>query len=967
MQCKSYFAGYHSTRDLNVDAHVSKWPLYIVNKTFESGNSYNISLSPPAPDLHLVCDKEVLKQTMLKHEVMFKEQVHELHRLYNRQRELMDEIRSKELHGHHMRVETSQSNLFLYQNSSEYSQKMLPVPSFPGVDPSCSRPSTSGARNFHPPLSMQGGGSDFGQTEGSCKDSELLASKCKKFQNKILDLQLPATEYVDSEEELFEEEKVSDVLEVSSYPPKKVPEVMPKTDVNLFDHCGRLSSVGQGDGPTPNSFSKRSTCLVDLNEPFQFQEATSSSSVDFPGPILSYQEIPHHDLSGKISTDFQNLSKDNLLFTQTTSDLEACSNFVDMVKERERKWPNFVDTEKERERKWLSCNDEGKGNSNLISFGQGIYPEKSSLTKPLQVELKKVHELETSTLLDKINKKTCSQRSSSGLEAASCVQTSCQLVPQSNMAKSESSSVSSWRKSAHDWNRNPIAVQALPCFNAPALLRKNSKSSIGSSGLSGNKIQLSESSRCNQSSTSASSLRNIAHNESQLDLKTFGSCTPSHRLDDLKCNNDSDSSSRHDLRKWSKGLEFMDVKFARNTNLNAIKHPDCSTVVSISHTDTVNLDREKKLHSSSAVLTWLKPKSCDDESDLPSHKKILGFSVSHQPPISRDQFSSLASFNCRLDSSEIDDTKTLENIGNESFLVRDTTVKKHSCSGNNIDLNSCINIDESSAEIDLEAPESPENEECSPPRGKFVENQLETPLLDNGDGHEDLVKFAAEAIISISSGFQVCLESTDCESSESSSCNDSLKWFAGVVSSLEGNNLKKECEVVSSGKDDNDIDYFEAMTLKLPEVRVEEEYLYKSNYQTTEQTDVPLLTRRPRKGRTRRGRKWKDFQSEVLPCLASLSRNEVTEDLQIIEGLMESAGTPQKTSLSRKNASRSRRRRCNMEERPTNLCSSLLKKQTNVGELGFGGCVIGWGKIPRRRRGVRCPASNISLILGQVS
>ncbi|KAM1076162.1 hypothetical protein ACFX1X_023990 [Malus domestica] len=62
------------------------------------------------------------------------------------------------------------------------------------------------------------------------------------------------------------------------------------------------------------------------------------------------------------------------------------------------------------------------------------------------------------------------------------------------------------------------------------------------------------------------------------------------------------------------------------------------------------------------------------------------------------------------------------------------------------------------------------------------------------------------------------------------------------------------------------------------------------------------LSKRPRRGQSRRGRQRKDFQRDVLPGLASLSKNEEVDDLQIIEGLIRESGGSWKSSLSQRNS-----------------------------------------------------------------
>lgn len=72
MEYSSYFPGYYSTRNLSLDANGSTWPLSVDAKILESGNYFNGFLSS---DCLLAYNKEFLKQTMLKHEAIFKNQV----------------------------------------------------------------------------------------------------------------------------------------------------------------------------------------------------------------------------------------------------------------------------------------------------------------------------------------------------------------------------------------------------------------------------------------------------------------------------------------------------------------------------------------------------------------------------------------------------------------------------------------------------------------------------------------------------------------------------------------------------------------------------------------------------------------------------------------------------------------------------------------------------------------------------
>lgn len=76
MQCNSYFPGYYSTRNLKMDANGSTWPLNYDDKTLKSEYCYSGIFLPLSPAQVLGYNKEVLKQTMLKHETIFRDQVY---------------------------------------------------------------------------------------------------------------------------------------------------------------------------------------------------------------------------------------------------------------------------------------------------------------------------------------------------------------------------------------------------------------------------------------------------------------------------------------------------------------------------------------------------------------------------------------------------------------------------------------------------------------------------------------------------------------------------------------------------------------------------------------------------------------------------------------------------------------------------------------------------------------------------
>lgn len=258
----------------------------------------------------------------------------------------MDEMRRNELYKNELRLETSKSNSVLSHVSSEYAQKTCHAPSLPWVNPACGGLSISGAENVQFPLSSIQGKStqvtpDPAQTEDCLKDFELLESKCKKIGKKVLDLQLPAYVYVDSEEEeSLEDGKVPKVFDLSSYTSKGITQFVCNGDVNPFHGSNELKDVFCEEAST--SVLKKSTALADLNEPVKFEEEAASKS-DFVGPT-SCRESPCLDVSPKTKSTFQISSEEIIQSTCTRWDFESCSDVVlSEKKERKQEWPSFSD------------------------------------------------------------------------------------------------------------------------------------------------------------------------------------------------------------------------------------------------------------------------------------------------------------------------------------------------------------------------------------------------------------------------------------------------------------------------------------------------------------------------------------------------------------------------------------------------------------------------------------------------
>jgi hypothetical protein len=393
-----------------------------------------------------------------------------------------------------------------------------------------------------------------------------------------------------------------------------------------------------------------------------------------------------------------------------------------------------------------------------------------------------------------------------------------------------------------------------------------------------------------------------------------------------------------------------------------------------------------------------------------SKKKILGVPIFGMPLISAKESPSLTSLPvsvpnpsdtgvvdinrknlvvdinlpCDADVLEVD---TEKHSVTEIIVCKEGLSKMEANSRNQIDLNLSMSEDEAipttipttdvkmKLVIDLEAPAVPETEEDAITEEKQVETSSVSPLCPQvtvEQPQDEFMRYAAEAIVSMSS---LCCNQVDDSSSSPSETPmvDPLSWFADVAFSCVDdiqrkfdNSRGKICEA-KGGSSSKEMDYFESMTLQLEEIK-EEDYMPKplvpENF-IVEETGTTSLPTRARKGPARRGRQRRDFQRDILPGLSSLSRHEVTEDLQTFGGLMKATGHAW-AGLSRRSSSRNGcgrgRRRSQVPPSPpppvatVETCTPLMQQLNNV-EVGLDDrSLTGWGKTTRRPRRQRCPA-----------
>ncbi|KAI4381371.1 hypothetical protein MLD38_007447 [Melastoma candidum] len=238
------------------------------------------------------------------------------------------------------------------------------------------------------------------------------------------------------------------------------------------------------------------------------------------------------------------------------------------------------------------------------------------------------------------------------------------------------------------------------------------------------------------------------------------------------------------------------------------------------------------------------------------------------------------------------------------------------------------------------------------------------------------MRSAAEAIMAISlstiqNGFYL-----DIITQLAGSMDDPLNWFADVaVMCLNDTEMRYGASPSKCGRSrfqdeestSEEIDDFESMTLKLTEM-TSEDYLPKPFIHEIPHEDEPVansVSNRPRRGQARRGRQRRDFQRDILPGLASLSRHEVTEDLQTFGGLMRATGHVWQSGLTRRNSrnggGRGRRQTTvtASQNAPNYNPRTLVQQSSPIEVAGVEDkSLTSWGKTTRRPRRQRCPSGN---------
>ncbi|XP_010554297.1 PREDICTED: uncharacterized protein LOC104824067 [Tarenaya hassleriana] len=974
VQRESLLPGYHhSMRDLNEDSSGCS----LANSQYYNG-------FPPRnmADSYLGYEKDLVRRTMLEHEAVFKSQVYELHRLYRIQREMMDELKRKEISRNRVLVGASFSSSPLLSQVTYDEARKWQMPNFPSANLVYDRPSMSVVEDngHHSPMSSRkGSNSQVGPVpsqNGSCsKDVELLEVKPVKARKKMMmiDLHLPADEYIDTEETVEFKDNYRTSGNSSHLP-----------DGDLKVEC-------QGDSLRISSDFRSSNCLGDLNEPIKKAREANGFAYGYP--------------RDSCNSEFQGQNLCN--------GMKIPSMEVSLHSGSEREHLTGI-----------SQHSDKNGVQKVQSLGVGHYTDIQKSAYPFLQPAKALSSSHLTQVTSYNSRKVLEfphsgwrERTFIDLEADTSSREV--IIHQSHLE----SSVASNAHSLHPCNP-PASVQQWNHLNSS---RGNSSfgffpREVGSGAAQIHPFQ----NFSNPLSGSDSQKQGFLMDKSQSDNNSrfnmgFGNSRNGFYLGSSSASKEIQSNflavgygyvngrSEHSPGNIYQDSYGSEMKPARDVDLNVTvsnvekghlailpwldSKPACKSEIAGGQCDpmtgctlnspAINDDPRNKAQNGLCSENW-RSVLCSDNSgtknidaiDCSANGKIIGRPAFDEPCRYGDQFNGEKGKGHNVRMFDINVPCDPEAVlSDEDRSTEDQTRTEISAGFRfQIDLNMSVTEDEDCSSIpgsrlnakvpmiDLEAPAILESDEDDAPE------ETQKPV-------EEQEKMAAEAIVTISSACQLrdtaaigvfARPSSSAESSE-----HILQWFAETIY-VHGENIDQKLDTFltskgsqknngasSSSSIDEEVDYFEAMTLQLPEV-TEDGYMPKSSVPEGlkfEEPSGPALVsgQRPRRGSSRRGRQRRDFQRDILPGLMSLSRHEVTEDIQMFDGFMRAMGITWISSSARRKTGSTRGRR---RRHITAIPPSGQHLNNGNGDIEAGledRNLTGWGKMTRRPRRQRCP------------
>ncbi|KAL3525891.1 hypothetical protein ACH5RR_014263 [Cinchona calisaya] len=990
LHSKRYSTGYCSIWGLNANVSNDTWSLYHEDKAPKSGY-YGDSFLPRHMTINgsLEFDKEKLRQTILKHESMFKHQLQELHRLYGRQKELMNVFRIGDPKKSQMKTETS---------------NLSPSFNIPSEDAIPTRHATH-TRSLHLGFGQSSTSESAGKKSfsGFIKDKSMLAfpsrwdgisetcepphSNRNLLGRGIIDLESPPNVNM-NHEEIHLKERIFELSGVKSNSATSTSEILHDREIKLPLFSG-VTYLQNDDGLRSSLRLKRKNeFTTDLNDPILLEETSVSGSADNPGTVtFSLDNRQRADLSATSNSILYPMWKDASLSSISEMNGGTCLNSLQSTNERNRKEQLAYDFKAKLMR---------PDTHSVITDGcPRVLPDAFESS---QAEQRTINEFSTSKLgktESKIKRKLFGVDIFEGHDESvvthtnmiNCTRKSDELSSKPSFLQ-DKESVDSSRRSSFSCSVDGVSYQ-----NGLSLCPQlNAKHSKGNSAVDCNFSNNASTNALAHKVSPPSDLVNTVEGIECLDWRSAkvmktASMTSNVLQDNVAPENNNilsaDCPCEQKILMGSPVYLTETEYFPEQTRAN--KNSYHLNLDSLQNNSQQFFKTTKVTSLSSQILTDKRDTTLPlliqeneerntEVDECSSPKMNSSFLTRNELRISND-LSFVTEHPCLAADRDNDLDVEVEKVGfgdqteGKDLNLEEQINNSPSCLRCHIDLNLSF--------IEEEAPTTP----CLPTAiVKLVttEIDLEVPVLleseeDKGmemssDGgkepYEELIRLAAEAIVAISgSGPEEIVNDTTRDSLEDTS-NDSLKWFVDIVSSYECHDQSNMDVINLSGDgaftvdlNPDGMDDFEFMTLKLKDAK-SENYFY--NYeapildnQEAEESKVTSLSRRPRRGQARRGRQPKDFQRDILPSLISLSKLEMTEDFQTFEELLRASGCARQSSLSRKRAAkigRGRQRSGVMpsSQKPDGIHPPLEQKPVSR-ELELEDKILtGWGKRTRR-------------------
>ncbi|ONM09535.1 hypothetical protein ZEAMMB73_Zm00001d034080 [Zea mays] len=967
---ESYMPGYYATGDLNVEAS-GRWSPYYEEMT-SNGQLCNGFATKPTSG-YSEFDKEILKHQILEHEAVFRQQVYELHRVYKIQKDMMKQHQRKEVYSYPTLAGASHTNSpsQVPPNGAKMMWQM-PVPPV-----STTYRKAIGEHNDTNQSCMK-----F-LREGSVQSSPngfLSSDAAPRTRQGTFDLQLPADHYIDDDD--TSDNKPIDFLGLAS-------DAKPQNDAELTlvsaERLGKFSDNSSSSGlrTTNNLGSRQVTNLNESNTGFFMGRANGSVSRGLPHTL----ENSWHQPILRSSTTTFNFSKE---YSKEKHTNEGTSS-------------NFFDTSAKLTHDDKPTINKGKQVSS-ITF---LAPRYNDADPPKYFKAADGRPASYNQFLYQ------GQNSSAGWIARSPLEPSV-INNFARVDRPHHSNLGTFTVPISiPQIDNPSIVSPMgsctadprsSIVNNPALIpRFNGSSTVNS--------YASLSAVTQSIGTSIPKLKNVDNLDKRYPGFPLDSFSVSHSRHQVAI---SSNLEQKNSQKFEDSDQQSHGKGMKNFNLNETLS-DCQEDGLVEQDGRCAASFQHGKDGGSVFgISWLKNKAVSaDPTALEKAGKIFGhsFGTTMELKNAKDQNEPAVTIRNLSDSAStslgcgIKKDGPSEDIATGTLLVcnkaqEDATCLPLSCqkhvpkdgqdadgvikiSGasirNFIDLNDAVPNDDNSEEsvvshecqaepsrnnhpkrafvIDLEVPACEEDaawdfdQECAQPKPDAHQEV---------DGRSDTSALAAaENIVALSRIIPTALEASD----------DMLQWFADLaVLNIKDLAEQAELQACTNDSSNDESDSFESLTLKLEETKIDEYWSrpLEPEITTDEQliSTAHLLTK-PRRGQQRRRRQKRDFQKDILPGLSSLSRPEIIEDVQLLEGLVQASGGSWESSLTRRGRYGGRTR--GRKPRKT-VVTVIVEEEVEVspppkpvgtGDLEADGRgMVGWGRTTRRCRRARCPSGN---------